>query len=137
MTAAPIIDRPLAEIPSSTLAWVGDAVHELRVRLHVLGDGRQASGRLHRRGVVYSSAVWQAAAMQVLLPQLSEEEEGVYRRGRNHAPSSVAKNAPPQAYRMATGFEALIGYLHLAGREARIDELLGLVWELEMEEMTR
>ncbi len=117
----------LAEIPVSTLAWIGDAVYELYARTRVLGDGRLQSGRLHQAAVRYSSAVHQAAAAEKLLPLLTEEESRIYRRGRNHVPSSVPRNAPPQAYRIASGLETLIGYLYLADRRARLEELLDVV----------
>ncbi|MDI9470761.1 MAG: ribonuclease III domain-containing protein [Bacillota bacterium] len=117
----------LAEIPVSTLAWIGDAVYELYARTRVLGDGRLQSGRLHQAAVRYSSAVHQAAAVEKLLPLLTEEESGIFRRGRNHAPSSSPRNAPPQAYRLASGLEALVGYLYLADRRARLEELLDII----------
>ena len=39
----------IREIPMSTLAYIGDAVYELYVRMHVLGSGHAKSGALHRR----------------------------------------------------------------------------------------
>ncbi len=120
------------EIPSSSLSWIGDAVFELRVRERILrGQSKANSGPLHRQGVHYSRAVWQAQAADFLEPYLTEEELWVYRRGRNHAPRSVAKHAPPQAYRKASGFEALIGYLYLIGANSRINEILDLLWHLD------
>ena len=62
--------------------------------------------------------------MRALLPDLSEEEYAVYKRGRNAKPSSMAKNASTEEYLEATGFEALIGYLYLEGRFDRMNELI-------------
>ena len=66
--------------------------------------------------------------MEYLLPVLSEEEEAVYKRGRNAKSPTMAKNASMSDYRRATGSEALMGYLYLADRVDRILELtvLGL-----------
>ena len=55
---------------------------------------------------------------------LSEEEQGIYRRGRNAKSPTTAKNASVSDYRMATGVEALIGYLYLKDRTERLVELI-------------
>ena len=54
---------------------------------------------------------------------LTEIENDIYRRGRNAKSASSAKNASIQTYRKATGMEALVGYLYLAGDMERIVEL--------------
>ena len=56
---------------------------------------------------------------------LTEEEHAVYKRGRNAKSFSMAKNATMKDYRMATGFEALMGYLYLTEQFDRMAELLG------------
>ena len=79
--------------------------------------------------LIITAAIWglsysaQAEAMKRLLPLLTEEEAGYFRRGRNIGHSSVPKNATVSDYRTATGMEALFGFLHLAGRQERIAEL--------------
>ena len=55
---------------------------------------------------------------------LSEEEMDMYRRGRNSKSHTIAKNADVTTYRIATGFESLMGYLHLSGQKARLEELI-------------
>ena len=55
---------------------------------------------------------------------LSEEEVDMYRRGRNSKSHTIAKNADVTTYRIATGFESVMGYLHLSGQEARLEELI-------------
>ena len=55
---------------------------------------------------------------------LTEEEEAVYRRGRNAKSYTTAKNASVADYRRATGFEALMGYLYLTGQTDRMLELI-------------
>ena len=57
---------------------------------------------------------------------LTEEEHAVYKRGRNAKSFSMAKNATMKDYRMATGFEALMGYLYLSGRTERMVDLVAL-----------
>lgn len=70
--------------------------------------------------------------MKRLLPCLTEEEEGVYRRGRNIGHTNTPKSATVAEYRVATGMEALFGYLHLAGRSDRIRELFGIAYDLPL-----
>ena len=68
----------------------------------------------------------QAEIIKKIEPVLTEEEKGVYRRGRNSKSYTKAKNASLSDYRQATGFEALIGYLYLAHKMDRILELVKL-----------
>ena len=56
--------------------------------------------------------------------ELTEEEEKIYKRGRNAKSYTKAKNATLQDYRNATGFEALMGYLYLGGRTERMLEII-------------
>ena len=71
----------------------------------------------------------QAAALERILPLLSEEELAVYRRGRNTRVHSVPKNAEIGAYHAATGLECLFGWLYLSGRHARVNELFARITE--------
>lgn len=71
----------------------------------------------------------QAAAVEKLLPALTEEEQAVYRRGRNAQVHSIPKNASRGQYTRATGLEALFGWLYLQGRLERINQLFGTIME--------
>lgn len=120
--------RDIKEVPISVLAYIGDAVYELCVRVHLYGEMAGPSGRLHRQSIEWVSAAAQAKAAHALMPQLHADEAAVFRRGRNgHAPS-MAKNATPGEYQDATGFEAMIGYLYLTEKKDRIMELIDQVF---------
>ena len=109
-------------IHALTLAYIGDCVFDLVIRTAVvLGSLRQVND-LHKKTTRFVKAETQAELMQVLLDQeiLTEEEKAVYKRGRNTKSHTVAKNASVAAYRKATGFEAMIGYLYLTGQMERI-----------------
>lgn len=104
------------------LAFVGDGVYGLLVREMLARDGSRPVGELHRMAVAYVNATAQAAAYDRIAPLLTEQEQAVYRRGRNggaHPP----KNAVPGDYAKATGLEALFGYLYLNGAQERVREL--------------
>ena len=111
-------------LPSQTLAYVGDSVIELCVRSLLIEQGRRRPRELNRLALDYVSAVMQAEAMQRILPVLSEDEVGVYRRAHNvgHL-HNVPRSATISQYREATGMEALFGYLYLCGALPRIREL--------------
>lgn len=107
-----------------TLAYIGDAVYDLMVRTLVVEHGNCAANKLHKRTSEIVKAPAQAKMMEKILPVLSEEEKGIYRRGRNAKSYTMAKNATMGEYRKATGLEALMGYLYLNGETERAVELL-------------
>lgn len=111
-----------------TLAYIGDGIYDLVIRSMIVAQGNTKASQLHQHTSHLVKAHSQSAMMEYLLPVLSEEEEAVYKRGRNAKSPTMAKNASMSDYRRATGFEALMGYLYLADRFDRILELtvLGL-----------
>lgn len=113
-----------SQLPAQTLAYIGDAVYELYVRERMLARHAAKAGKLHALSIRYAKATYQAAAAVRLLPELPEKEQNILLRGRNADPGSMAKHASPQEYRWATGLEALIGYLYLAGETERLNALL-------------
>ena len=106
------------------LAYIGDAIYDVVIRTIVVEKGNKSSGDLHKIAIKYVNAGTQAAMIEALIPKLTEEEETIYKRGRNAKSQSVAKNATVGDYRKATGFEALMGYLYLTDRFERIFELI-------------
>lgn len=116
-------------ISSLGLAHLGDGVFELMVRSWLCLHGKATSKGLHRATVKYVAAPAQAAAVERILPVLTEEEGDVYRRGRNTSPHSVPRNASRAEYQAATGLEALFGWLYLQGRTERLNQLFALMME--------
>lgn len=110
------------------LAYLGDAVYELVIRTRVVNRGNTQVNKMHRMTAGLVKAEAQAKMYMLLEEELTEEEQAVYRRGRNAKSATMAKHATMRDYRMATGFEALMGWLYLNGRLERLTELdsLGL-----------
>jgi ribonuclease-3 family protein len=105
------------------LAYVGDSVHALLARTHLLQKNLLVKD-MHRAANEAVSAVSQARELTRLLPRLSEEEAAIVRRGRNaHPHHGAPKSASVGEYAEATGLEALLGYLYLTGQSERIREL--------------
>lgn len=111
----------------TTLAFVGDVVYELLVRERLVAGGDRPVGQLHNQAVEQVRASAQAEAYHLLEEQITEEELSILKRGRNANGVHPPKNADPQAYRKATGIEALFGYLYLCGRTQRLTELFELI----------
>ena len=127
---APAMDAAaIREISAAGLAHVGDAVLELLVRTWLCMHGQATNHGLHKATVQYVNAAAQAAAMERLLPQLTEEEQQLYRRGRNAHTHAAPKGVTPGQYARATGMEALFGGLYLSGQRDRINELFAMIME--------
>ena len=110
---------------SIALAFLGDAVYERFIRERILRHGSVGADRMHREAVRYVKAAAQEQSLRALADELTKTEADVVRRARNHKITSKPKNADPVTYKMATAFEALLGYLYLDGQE----ELLQAVME--------
>ena len=107
----------------AALAYLGDAGIERWVRERLVRAGICSSHKLNEQAKRYVTAPAQALAMKRILPLLDAEENAIFRRGRNAGHTSLPKNATAAEYRAATGMEALFGWLHLAGRGERTEEL--------------
>ena len=108
------------------LAYLGDAVYSLFVRHRLIGEGYEKSGALNEEALHYVSAEAQAAHMRRIEPYLAEDERDVFRRAANSTKLRRSKHASGAEYRLATGFEAVLGMLYWLGDRERIDELLAL-----------
>ena len=108
------------------LAYLGDAVYELVIRTRVVNRGNTQVNKMHRMTAGLVKAEAQAKMYMLLEEERTEEEQAVYRRGRNAKSATMAKHATMRDYRMATGFEALMGWLYLNGRLERLTELVSL-----------
>ena len=115
-------------VSTAALAYLGDAVLELLVRKRLLEAGYASAKSLNAHAREFVTAPAQASAMERILPLLSEEEDAVFRRGRNIGHTNTPKHATVAEYRAATGMEALFGFLHLMGREERANELFLLAY---------
>lgn len=119
----------LLTLSSLGLAHLGDSVFEVMVRSWLCLQGKAKPRELHRATVKYVAAPAQAAMVQKILPILTQEEQDVYRRGRNTAPHSVPKAASRGEYQAATALEALFGWLYLQGRTDRLNELFAIMMD--------
>lgn len=119
----------LNQISSLGLAHLGDAVYELMVRSWLCLHGKATNKGLHKAAITYVSAPAQAERAEKILPILTEEEQDVFRRGRNSHTAAIPKGASVGQYHTATALEALFGWLYLRGETDRLNELFTLMME--------
>lgn len=111
------------------LAHIGDGVFELLCRAYLCDRGDKTVLKLHRDTVSMVKAPAQAEFADKLIPHLSDEEYGYFRRGKNAHTHAAPKSASRQEYAKATGLEALFGALYLLGRTDRINQLFHIIME--------
>ncbi len=109
-----------------SLAFIGDCVFDLVVKTVMVEKANRSANILHRKTSAIVKAESQARMVSWFTEEgiLSDEELAIYKRGRNAKSATTAKNASVGDYRKATGLEALIGYLYLNNRTARVVELI-------------
>ena len=113
------------EINTTALAFLGDAVYEIYARKYVMDSGQQNADRLHKAAIKYVCAAGQAKAVKSLMADfLSVEEVGLIKRARNRKTASKARSADAVTYKLATAFEALMGFLYLDGQSQRLEEVV-------------
>lgn len=110
-----------------TLAFVGDTVFDLLVRSELVCQANRPVNALHKAASTKVCASAQAAAITKIMPLLTEDEEAVFRRGRNARTGGIPKNQSSADYHYATGLECLFGWLYLKGKTERIKELYNAI----------
>jgi len=116
--------KDVDEMNTLVLAYVGDVVYELYVRTFVVSTFDGKVNNIHKTSVNYVKASNQALGLSCIEADLSEDEKGLVRRGRNNKNLSVPKNGNRKDYRDATGLEALLGYLYLSKDNDRLEEII-------------
>ena len=115
----------IVEYNGTTLAYIGDAVMSLLVREMLVAQGFQKPKILQKKSEAWVSASAQANFLEQLVKEnfFNEEELAIVMRGRNAKTNSMAKNATMAAYKMATGLEAVFGYLQITKKTTRLLDL--------------
>ena len=121
-----------SRVNAVTLAFLGDAVYTLFVREALVKSNSGKTSSLHRASVCLLSAKGQSAFLDKVSSLFTQEEEEVYRRGRNAKKPTKSKNASVVEYARSTGFEAVLGYLYLLGDLERISYLLSFIEEEQL-----
>ena len=117
------------------LALIGDGVYELFIRNTILSNNLELSAhKIHVKAIGYVKAKSQSIIMHEIEDKLTENESYIFKRGRNTKSATVPKNADVRDYRMATGFEALIGYLYLIGDNERLKFIFNTAISIDLKQ---
>lgn len=108
-------------------AYIGDAVYEVYIRSFIISNGRKTNKDLHKESIKFVKAGAQSDFLELIMPELTEDEQYIVRRSRNTKSSHIPKNADVIDYRRATALEGLVGYLYLTKNFSRLDEIMQLV----------
>ena len=135
-----VLSRDLSDIhnaDTTKLAYIGDAVYEVYVRLKSAEVCGRHAGEMNKYTVHYVRADSQAKAARGMLRDIAdnkedveigafytEEEAALFRRARNRTNTAHPRGCTPAEYKLATGFEAVIGWLYIRGDEKRLEEVI-------------
>lgn len=119
----------IKEISSNSLAFIGDAIYSLRVREFYVLHKYQKSSELPSLCNRYVSAKGQTKVFNRLNEKafFTEMELEIFKRGRNHI-THIPKNGSLITYQIASGLEAICGYLYLTDQK-RLNELFDAIFE--------
>lgn len=114
------------EINAGVLAYLGDAVYEVKIRNYLVLKKRCNANLLTKESIMYVSALNQAKYLDMLISKniLTESELYTINRARNYKTNSKPKNTSIKIYKKATALEALFGMLYILGNEKRINEIM-------------
>ena len=120
------------QMQALTLAYIGDSIYDIMSREYVMKNHLGKINDLHRTVSTLVSARAQASFMKHILENniLTDIEESIYIRGKNQKNNSKAKNASIMEYKLATGLEAVFGYLYLEKNFERLEEMFNYIINL-------
>ena len=111
-----------------SLAYIGDCIYDLYLRTNMISEyGHLNSKKLHEENIKYVNAKAQKEAFFKIKDILNESEIMYFKKGRNCKIKTSPKNYTINDYKIATGFESLIGYLYLTGKFERLDEIIYII----------
>ena len=119
----------IKQYSSNSLSFIGDAIYTLHVREFLINKGYQASKSLQYLCNKYNCAKGQLKAFEYLtsINYFSEEEITIYKRGRNNI-RHIPKNGDKHSYEVASGLEAITGYLYLTNK-TRLEDMFKVIFE--------
>ena len=119
----------IREVNVLVLAYLGDTIYEDYIRRYLIDKGLNHVNTLQKESIQYVSAKGQAEFLKKMLNEnyFTEEEIDIIKRARNYKTNSHPKNCDIITYKLATGLEALIGYLSLSNKRERIDQIMSYI----------
>jgi hypothetical protein len=116
--------KSFEETDVSFSAKINDVSYNCRFGVYVPGSINEGDDNLGELISYFEIDFEEVKHIKEILPLLTEEETAVFKRARNAKKTTKAKHATIAEYNMATGFEAVLGYLYLVGENDRLNYLL-------------
>lgn len=111
-------------MPPVALAFIGDSVFDLFLRTRIVIGTDVSPKKMHLEASRFARAEAQAQMVEGIWDSLTEREQEIIRRGRNAKVHTIPKHAEVMQYKIATGFEALLGILYLEKQDERLWEVM-------------
>jgi len=108
----------------ANLAFIGDAYYELVIRKYLIDKGITKNSELKKLDIKFVSAKAHQLIYEEVKTLFTDEENQIFLRGRNNAPSGYRKNVDKASYVISSGLEAVIGYLYLTCKYERLNFLI-------------
>ena len=118
------------EINVASLAYLGDTVFDLFVRMYIIKNKPASIDKQHKMAIACVNAAAQAGLVKQIWDSLTQDEQDLVKRGRNAKTGTTPKNMDVGDYRWATGLECLIGHLFICGEHERLNELFDKILNL-------
>lgn len=123
----------IERLPARTLAYIGDAVYELGLRLAHVRRGIDDAGRLHDSLVEFVSSGAQAKVFDQIFVALADKELEMVKCWRNAKIPARYGSGTRGEYAKATALEAWVAYLFLTGQTERLKQIFELALETRHE----
>ena len=122
--------KEAAKLPARTLAYIGDAVYELSLRLNHVAIGIDGAGKLHDSLVGIVNSPSQAKVFDIIFPELPEDEMKMVKTWRNSKIPVRYGSGIRLEYAKATALEAWVGYLFVTGQTERLYKIIEIAIEM-------
>ena len=110
---------------TTKLAYIGDAVYEVFIRMRSAETCGRHAGDMNKYTVHYVRAGSQAKAAKGLADSFyTVDEETLFKRARNRTNTAHPRGCTPAEYKLATGFEAVVGWLYITGDSERLSAIV-------------
>lgn len=127
-------ETEVKEISISSLAYLGDTVFDLFIRMYIIKNKPSTIDKQHKTAISCVNAMSQANAVKQIWDNLTQDEQELIKRGRNSKTGTTPKNMDIGDYKWATGLECLIGHLFICAKYERLDELFDKILKLLFKE---
>ena len=122
-------EEEIRRLPARTLAYIGDAVYELGLRMIHVRKGIDEAGRLHDSLVEFVSSAAQARVFDRLFADLPDSDQELVKCWRNAKIPARYGSGTRGEYAKATALEAWVAYLFLTSQTERLKQIFELAME--------